>query len=348
MSNFDYRKLNGAQFFVLREAILDSFSKKEIDEVLKRIDKRPLTTLVAEDALQYMVNDLISLMLRRGWLNTLVSAMKQASQSQPIQDIDATLRLMDVEGHPKLVESLERTVKVLSGFDDFPQWVKNLSMLQRRVCRIEYPVKEGTAYGTGFLVGPDRVLTNYHVVRPPNAPQPDASSVVVRFDYAVEDGVASLGREIKLANPGGELKLSPYSKFDPGDVGGTPAADELDFALLRLAEQIGNEEVNGQPRGWIDLNNPAAAPQAGDVLFIVQHPEGKPLKLAIGATTGVNANGTRVRYDANTEGGSSGSPCFNAKLQAVALHHGTDPEYWRPAQFNQGVPIALISPQLPA
>ena len=77
-------------------------------------------------------------------------------------------------------------------------------------------------------------------------------------------------------------------------------------------------------------------------MFIVQHPKGQAQKLAVGAVLKRNKNNSRVRYDANTDHGSSGSPCFDAKLDLVALHHGGDPDSGKLAKFNQGIPIETI------
>ena len=56
------------------------------------------------------------------------------------------------------------------------------------------------------------------------------------------------------------------------------------------------------------------------------------------------ANGTRVTYTVNTEGGSSGAPCFNTDWELVALHHSGDPNFdpdHKP-EYNEGIPIAAI------
>ena len=68
------------------------------------------------------------------------------------------------------------------------------------------------------------------------------------------------------------------------------------------------------------------------------------MKLAIDTQSviGVNANGTRVRYKTNTEGGSSGSPVFDMLWNLSALHHYGDPSYSSPT-YNQGVvPLHLM------
>ena len=135
---------------------------------------------------------------------------------------------------------------------------------------------------------------------------------------------------------------------DPGDM--LPAPDELDFALLRVEGSPG-EQAAGRAdgladtpeRGWVrQVAADGFAP--GDPLFLLQHPEGAPLKLAFGPSDGPNANGTRLRHQVNTEPGSSGSPCLNAKLELVALHHAGDPNFdpaHKPA-YNSAIPVAAI------
>ena len=54
----------------------------------------------------------------------------------------------------------------------------------------------------------------------------------------------------------------------------------------------------------------------------------------------------RIRYDTDTQEGSSGSGVFNNKLELVALHHARDPySNWK-IPYNQGIPIGKIVGQL--
>jgi hypothetical protein len=68
------------------------------------------------------------------------------------------------------------------------------------------------------------------------------------------------------------------------------------------------------------------------------------MQLAIGAVMGYVGNGRRMRHDTRTLPGSSGSPCCNADLQLVGLHHAGDPKDWPGYRgtFNQAIPIPLI------
>jgi len=51
---------------------------------------------------------------------------------------------------------------------------------------------------------------------------------------------------------------------------------------------------------------------------------------------------SRVTYTTNTEGGSSGSPCFSQQLVPVALHHAGDPAYPHVGRVNEGIPLSTI------
>jgi len=105
---------------------------------------------------------------------------------------------------------------------------------------------------------------------------------------------------------------------------------------------------------------PDAAPDLAPVtpVIIAQHPDGQPVKLtldtdAINRERGfwLNPLGTRVRYATNTEGGSSGSPCFDFNWRLIALHHYGDPKnsgtnLRRFGDYNQDVPIGMIRDRL--
>jgi len=155
---------------------------------------------------------------------------------------------------------------------------------------------------------------------------------------------------------------SPYSSADmeaqPKQA--VPSLEELDHALIRLAEPIGSEPIplgadtdpSAKPRGWIPLPAAEWDFSADSALFIVQHPNGAPMALAmdLDAKMQVNANKTRVTYQTGTEPGSSGSPCFNQFWTLVAVHHAGDPLY-APLQagaYNEGIPVARIVERLKA
>jgi V8-like Glu-specific endopeptidase len=247
----------------------------------------------------------------------------------------------DGESTNALTPGLQRNVKPYISTPDIHVWSDRLIKVERRVCRVEL---EGAALGTGFLVGPDTVLTNWHVFEAAKSAS-KVDKLGCRFDYEVlSDGTIQPGQLVMLAGADA-LDISPYS---PGEKAGKPddplpTAEQLDYALLRLAMRLGDQQVDGVTRGWIALPKTVLPLAADAPILIVQHPEGSPMKLAMDteAVVGLNGNGTRLRYRTNTDRGSSGSPVFSMDWSLVALHHYGDPKYLAPL-YNQGVPIELI------
>lgn len=236
---------------------------------------------------------------------------------------------------------LERNIKPNLAQLDLHIWIEKLARIERRVCRVEI---NGNAAGTGFLVGPNAVLTNWHVVQ--NAVSGNRiEGVSCRFDYyRLVDNARHPGIPVMVADDGC-VSHRPYSQAEMTAIPDKPepTQDELDYALLRLAEPIGNADAGGQPRGWLELPSGEVPLAARAALLIVQHPDGAPLKLALDtdAVIGLNEGKTRIRYSTNTEAGSSGSPCFDMDWHLAALHHYGDPA-WQNPKYNQGIPIHLI------
>lgn len=236
---------------------------------------------------------------------------------------------------------LEKNVKPHLQQLDLGTWPEEVIRRRGRVCKVEVA---GGISGTGFLVGPQAVLTNWHVVRDCLDP-PSASRVACRFDFMTGAGdQPPEGRLIGLG-PGGILDWSPCSAAELAGVDPDlppPAPGELDYALLALAEPLGDE------RGFERLPESPPFVQAGGALLIFQHPLGERMKLALDTEAIIGRpHGLRLRYKTNTEPGSSGSPCFTMDWLLVALHHYGDPARGTP-QFNQGIPIELVRSRIVA
>jgi hypothetical protein len=253
---------------------------------------------------------------------------------------------------------LEREIRKTNSSFDPVKWRTQLGQVESQLCRIEIEDDGAMRYGTGFLVGRNKVMTNYHVVKEVIEKRVKAERVILRFDYKKsEDGTSINSGTIHRLESGDDWLIDASEgstvdeMVDPKEQ--LPAEDQLDYALLELEGSPGNEMVGGEKaapssptRKWIKVPNTPFTFVANAPLYIMQHPQGEPLKLAIDtdAIIGVNENGTRVRYKTNTEKGSSGSPCFNKDWELVALHHSGDPNFaalYKP-QYNEGIPIDAI------
>ncbi|CDZ68160.1 Exfoliative toxin ExhB [Neorhizobium galegae bv. orientalis] len=233
-----------------------------------------------------------------------------------------------------LAPGLQKNVKPHLGMLDLGTWPEELIARRRRICKVEVA---GLGSGTGVLVGRSTVLTNWHVVKDVLAAP---HRVACRFDFqTLAGGETNPGTVVKLG-PRGVLDNSPCSQAelttnDPDHP--PPDAGQLDYALMELAEPVGDE------RGFEKLPEFAPHVLPGSALLILQHPNGERIKLALDteAVIGRVNDDLRLRYKTNTEAGASGSPVYTMDWEFVALHHLGDPAFRTPS-FNQGIPIELI------
>lgn len=249
--------------------------------------------------------------------------------------------------------------KVLAGSDLMDGGaLQSILWHSRHICRVDIETRgKATGNGTGFLVGPDLVLTNYHVIE-----NVAAHHIECRFDYRTK-GAADFesGPVVDVVKI---VRTSPYSQAEyRGEYSSNstehPGADELDYALLRLARKVGAETYRTRDgdstRGWIALSLERPSARSASEIYILQHPNAEPISISRGPLCGAQPTDTRVRYKATSLGGSSGSPCFQlaneekAQPVLVALHNYGDPGWQptlserKPPEFNHGIPIEQVA-----
>ena len=356
-------RLQGTDLGRLRNILRSAFTRPRFAELLltrlnKSIDDYAAPADAAPTA---FLNVLIEANAQLWWRDLLREARNAVPTDPDLQafadefgQAPQTIAV-DKQGNRTVLRgnALQLKIKGAQSTYDIVTWRKRLGEIESQVCRIEYPEKTGI--GTGFLVNKDLILTNYHVIERFLANGDLAKNIVVRFDYKVlEDGLTvNAGKAYKLAATWLEEK-EKYSEHDnESPATGEPATNELDFALLRVDGTPGDDPVGGDtidpqavPRHWMKVQATDHDFLANPAIYIVQHPDAKPMQVAIDAdaVVGVTSNGTRVRYTTTTEPGSSGSPCFSADWTLVALHHAGDPKYLQglKPEFNQGIPINAI------
>jgi hypothetical protein len=338
-------QLVGAQKKLLREALKKAFPKWSD---LAKFTSDELDLNLAEitgdgQGLDTNAYDLVLWADARGELATLINAARNARPENEKITAFADSVGMTSLGGPALEKFVTDNQVLLNPV----VWRKGQIESEWRVCRID---RYGDGQGTGILVGPDLVLTNYHVVRALIDKPGERDKWCARFDHKIADN----GRDIL---PGITIDFavewnvdsSPYSDVDtqPDPKSGTPTNDELDFALIRIARPIGNEPLaptSEHVRGWIALRATAIDFATTKMVAILQHPRARPMKLALGTSEklALNTARNRVRHGIPTEEGSSGSPLFDQEWNLIALHHAGDPATIAPS-FNEAIPIELIA-----
>src|SRR3954453_2828651 len=153
---------------------------------------------------------------------------------------------------PQRRSDLQRTIRAKNVFNNLFLFRSRLTEIEFQVCRIEVPVTKATGEtalmtGTGFLTGPDLVMTNYHVIEPLLHEVDEwtgkPADVRARFDYkklsakSVNDGVT-----YELAEPW-LVDSRPYERAEE------PKGGELDYAILRRARSAGHEAGGGGAEG---------------------------------------------------------------------------------------------------
>jgi len=362
------RRLTGTEIGQLRDALLDAYTLQRLDEMLRIQLGRRREQIALGDDLGAIVFRVITAAEDESWTAELLQGARASRPENapllafaqqfglgPGVDIVRPDESLPAGATPR--QRLERQIRKSNSMLDVAGWRTRLGQMEPRVCRVEVASGGMVDFGTGFLLGPDVLITNYHVLEKVITGQAPPGDVALRFDYQMmADGTTlNPGKVYRLA---GDWRLddSPYSPLDlRNDPGGAePPADFLDYSLVRVAGAPGSEPVSGgagadpnaPPRGFIDVPRAVPGMASGAALFILQHPSGAPLKLALDtdAVIGANRSGTRLRYRTNTEPGSSGSPCFDANWQLVALHHSGDPNYsaLHHPEYNEGIPFAAI------
>jgi endonuclease G, mitochondrial len=167
--------------------------------------------------------------------------------------------------------------------------------------------------GTGWLVGPGLLLTNYHVIEARKLQAGETPAVPTDFEKQGLKATAEFDYHHKDA-----LR-------EVWTVQSVVASDrDLDFALLRLLPPNG-----AMARAPLLLRDAAFIrprnPRLRERVNVLQHPEGDPLRLGFRDNFVLEGTDGHLSYLTDTKSGSSGSPVLDDRWGVVALHRGSRP-----------------------
>ena len=238
---------------------------------------------------------------------------------EPILEV----RIPEGDAYIQGTEDIKRAPNFIFGDPDYEK-MRDLPVnsqdyqLGRKVAYLFTSIEPGSPVGficTGFLVGPDLLMTNHHCVHDNYDRPAPLERIEIYMDYYQEP-------DVDWTRGGVTAGVIAIVKADA----------RLDYALLRLDKPIGNTY------GWLELDTTTPA-TPGQSVKLIHHSSGRSKEISRRNSEIVELPANiaalypfMIGYLADTEGGSSGSPIF--------LRHGTgvigiNHSGW----FNQDGPI---------
>jgi len=282
----------------------------------------------------------------RGFLDTLVDRLLQA------EVLDFDLLAAAVEPQLTVTAQLQAITRPDLGFMNMALELRGKLTASRRLCCITVfkpDLATPQASGTGFLVGPQVVLTSGHVLDclvDDTGKSLAGSHERVRIAFDFVDGL-SVGTVVPLQENwlAGCSRLHPLEAQrqvlnwdDPPEAG---FDQHLDFALLRLSRAVGYE------RGFYVLD-PQRMPVVDAVsgkVALLQHPNGQSQASAAGTTLRLwpPSFKSRMLHDANSVPGSSGGLLVDSEFQPIGLHQCSYVDAQNKPLCNGAIPTARIA-----
>lgn len=340
------------------EKAFDVFADARPDEItrfkalaLRRQRREPLDAGPERDKADML--SALEYAKEKGFLDELCSTSGAALFTTAPEGVVMAVALTSDEAARRSARiTFEAIINDKERFRDPDEVNAGLMRAQRCTCRVV--VRQGTnrVRGTGFLIGPRLVLTNWHVVQslleplsPADAIAADlapaeawrakadsASALSVEFDFTARaahaGGVTRIPASTNWFVAASSAEGSEHANDEntgvpwPEDVAAFEPFD--DFAVLEIAEPAGLDR-----RFYDIITEEPPLPQGNMVLL--HHPGEYSMRLSYGSFDvepkfasllgGVpSKTSARVLHNANSISGSSGGPCFDFDMRPVALH----------------------------
>ncbi|HKO96924.1 MAG TPA: DNA/RNA non-specific endonuclease [Pyrinomonadaceae bacterium] len=237
------------------------------------------------------------------------SAQAEAAPEGLSEDLSEMVEMETITEDDVTDDLIERVIGETRDFLSVEFLEKGL-MMNRSVARVVTNLSLGRrSFGTGFMVSPRLLLTNWHVLKTTES----AAASTVEFDYQLD----RLGNALTPQR----FRLDP-STFFLND-------KDLDFALVAV-EQTSAQNRKLSEYGWCRLIKEEGKAILGNPVNIIQHPLGEMKQVIIRENKlkdlPPNPLDRFAHYEGDTEPGSSGSPVFNDQWEVIALHHSGVPK----------------------
>jgi endonuclease G, mitochondrial len=173
---------------------------------------------------------------------------------------------------------------------------------------VRLAVLGGAEHGSGFLVSPDALITNNHVL--PDQTRAFATDV-----------------ELELYDGSGTLTETRHCALAPERFWFTDA--NLDFSVVALSDTPDTLACTAD-LGWHPMIGQQGKIRIGDAVNIIQHPGGRPKSVVLHNSNLLHLQNDGdlspfLWYSSDTEPGSSGAPVFNKHWEVIGVHHRSVP-----------------------
>lgn len=216
--------------------------------------------------------------------------------------------------------------------------------------------------GTGFLVGPDLIITNYHVYQVIKEHGHINCRVFFYGDDRSNSGPIRFHEDesewVWIARP---PKVDEQDGFAESDLPELPIDQQLDYAILRLNREAGFDSVKIfdddihvpviHVRGWVRLFGPSndinSVRKKANIVLIHHPAPATELEYSFTRVEDIAKDGTRIFYkfpnNVGTDGGSSGALCIGfSSGKLIALHQAHHGEFLNGVEMKRGIPIKKI------
>jgi hypothetical protein len=262
------------------------------------------------------IAQLVTIAQQSGRIEELLRLAREANPGN-----DLLRKFNETAGRSPKASDLVEAVRPALRIDD-KEWTRRLVEVEQQICMITSNLADGTLTGTGFLVGPDQVMTHASVLGNDTTKALEAGAITVSFD--------------RVSISSSTYVVLPQSIFMSDDA-----------TVLRLDRPAGRDTVadpaaatSGRARGWLTPRDKEGTEGA----VVIPHYDDRG-ELKVSADPGgltLRSDG-RIQYRAFGGAGSTGAPCFDASWRLIGINIGSelstgDPGTW----IGIGIGIAPI------